>query len=84
MSIQEQIEKVNSDLEKLDEKKKRLLEKKKELQAKLELEKARNEARKNETVMKIISENFGEITEENLGRFEEIMKRYQNQFPGQM
>ena len=60
MSIQEQLEKVQSDLQKIEERRKKNCSKKeKELLTKLELEEARAAAKKNEEIRKIVEEIMG-------------------------
>ena len=57
MSMQEQLEKVQSDLQKIEERK-RIAAKEKELLTKMELEEARAAA-KNEKSERIVEENYG-------------------------
>ena len=80
MTLQEQLGKIEKDLEKVEEKRTALQKKRKSILAKIEEEKKRERAEKNQEIVDIIRENFGEITEENIGRFKEIMR--QNNFAG--
>lgn len=75
MTLQEQLEKTEKDLEKVEEKRTALQKKKKSILAKIEEENMRERAEKNQEIVDIIRENFGEITEENIGRFKEIMRQ---------
>ena len=52
MKLQEQLEKVQKDLEKVEERRKELQKKEKELRTKIELETAKEEAKKNEEIPK--------------------------------
>ena len=74
MTLKEQLEKVEQEMKKNEEKRKDLLEKRKKLLGEIELETARNEAEKNRKVMDVITESFGEVTEENLELFRRIMR----------
>ena len=74
MTLKEQLEKVEQEMKKNEEKRKDLLEKRKKLLGEIELETARNEAEKNRKVMYVITESFGEVTEENLELFRRIMR----------
>lgn len=76
MTLYEQLEKTEKDLKKTEEKKKELLEKKKKLLADIELDEAKKAAKKNEQVMHIIKENFGEVTEENIELFRRVMQEH--------
>lgn len=75
MTLKEQLEKVEKDLERLEEKKKDLLEKKKKVLAEIELDEAKKAAEKNQKIVDVIEENFGEMTEENFEMFCQIMER---------
>ena len=66
MTLQEQLEKVDADLKKAEEKRKELQAKRKKILADIEAENARIKAEKNQKIIDMISENFGEITEENI------------------
>ena len=74
MTLKEQLEKVEQEMKKNEEKRKDLLEMRKKLLGEIELETARNEAEKNRKVMDVITESFGEVTEENLELFRRIMR----------
>lgn len=73
MTLREQLEKVEKDLKKNEEKKKELLKNRKELLAEIELDEAKRAAEKNQEVMQVIRESFGEIDENNLELFRRIM-----------
>ena len=75
MTLQEQLEKVEKDLEKVDSKRNELLKKQKNILAKIKEEEDRQRAEKNQKIVDIICETFGEITEENINRFKEIMQQ---------
>ena len=75
MTLQEQLEKTEKDLEKVEEKRTALQKKRKSILAKIEEENMRERGEKNQEIVDIIRENFGEITEENIGRFKEIMRQ---------
>ena len=79
MSIQEQIEKVQSDLQKIEERRKEWQQKEKELLTKLELEEARAAAKKNEEIRKIVEENYGEVDGSNLEIFRRVMQEQSEQ-----
>ena len=76
MTLYEQLKKVETDLEKVKVKKKELQDKRKELLKDIELEEARKKAEQNEKVMEIITENFGEVTDENFELFRQFMQRH--------
>lgn len=76
MTLYEQLKKVETDLEKMEVKKKELQDKRKELLKDIELEEARKKAEQNEKVMEIITENFGEVTDENFELFRQFMQRH--------
>ena len=76
MTLYEQLKKVKTDLEKVEVKKKELQDKRKELLKDIELEEARKKAEQNEKVMEIITENFGEVTDENFELFRQFMQRH--------
>ena len=76
MTLYEQLKKVETDLEKVEVKKKDLQDKRKELLKEIELEEARKKAEQNEKVMEIITENFGEVTDENFELFRQFMQRH--------
>ena len=78
MTLYEQLKKVETDLEKVEVKKKELQDKRKELLKDIELEEARKKAEQNEKVMGIITENFGEVTDENFELFRQFMQRHQS------
>ena len=61
MTLQEQLKKVETDLKKVEGKRKSLQEKRKKILADIEEE------------IDIISENFGEITDENIEQFRKII-----------
>ena len=61
MKLQEQLEKVQKDLEKVEERRKELQKKEKELRTKIELETAKEEAKKNEEIRKIMDKWTGQI-----------------------
>lgn len=61
MKLQEQLEKVQKDLEKVEERRKELQKKEKELRTKIELETAKEEAKKNEEIRKIVEEAYGQV-----------------------
>lgn len=67
---------METDLEKVEVKKKELQDKRKELLKDIELEEARKKAEQNEKVMEIITENFGEVTDENFELFRQFMQRH--------
>lgn len=81
MTLREQLEKVDKDLEKLEGKKKTLLEKRKQLLIDIELEDAKRKANENQEVMKIIRENYGDVTEENLEAFRQFMQMQSEEKP---
>ena len=76
MTLYEQFKIVETDLEKVEVKKKELQDKRKELLKDIELEEARKKAEQNEKVMEIITENFGEVTDENFELFRQFMQRH--------
>ena len=76
MTLYEQLKKVETDLEKVEVKNKELQDKRKELLKDIELEEARKKAEQNEKVMEIITENFGEVTDENFELFRQFMQRH--------
>lgn len=88
MGLKEQLEKTEGELKKLDEKKekflqehdakrKKLMGRKKELESKIVQE-------KNEKILNAVHENFGEINEENLGLFFDILKKNKEEFSLEM
>ncbi len=74
MTLYEQLEKTESDLKKIEEKKKELLEKKKKLLSDIELYEAKKAAEKNQEIMEVVRESFGEVNEENLELFRRVMQ----------
>ena len=79
MILQDQLKKVESDLKKIEEKRKELLAKRKKIIADIEIENARIKAEKNQKIIDLVSENFGEITEENIDQFRKIISSGQNE-----
>lgn len=88
MGLKEQLEKTEGELKRLDEKKekflqehdakrKKLMGRKKELESKIIQE-------KNEKILNAVHENFGEINEENLGLFFDILKKNKEEFSLEM
>lgn len=71
MTLQEQLKKVDTDLKKVEEKRKVLQSKRKRILTEIDRENVRIRAEKNQKIVDIISENFGEVTEENI----EILRR---------
>lgn len=69
--MQEQLKKVEADLKKVEEKRKDLQSKRKRILMEIDKENVRIRAEKNQKIVDIISENFGEVTEENI----EILRR---------
>lgn len=68
--LKTQLERTEKDLTRIEERKKELLGKRTELKLQI----AEKEAEKAGKVMKIIKDNFGELTEENLEKFRRIME----------
>ena len=66
MTLQEQLKKVETDLKKVEGKRKSLQEKRHKILAEIRAE-------KNQKIIDIISENFGEITDENIEQFRKII-----------
>lgn len=73
MTLPEQLEKVVTDLKRVEEKRKELLGKKKRILAEIEEETARRTAEKNQKIVDIISENFGEVTEANIDTLRRVL-----------
>ena len=71
MKLQEQLEKVQKDLEKVEERRKEL---QKELRTKIELETAKEEAKKNEEIRKIVEEAYGQVDGADLEAFRQFMQ----------
>jgi len=88
MDLKEQLKKVLDDQEKLErkkeifleeyeEKKKKILLKKKELEQKIQKE-------KNDKILQAVQESFGEINENNMGAFLDILKKNSEEFSLEM
>lgn len=86
MDLKEQLNKVIADQEKLEgkkdkfieeyeEKKKKILLKKKELEQKIQKE-------QNEKILQAVQESFGEINENNMNTFLELLKRNSEELDG--
>lgn len=73
MTLQEQLERIDTDLKKNEERKRELQEKRKKVLSEIELETAKKAAEKNQKIVEVISESFGEVTEENLELFMRVM-----------
>lgn len=73
MTLQEQLERIDTDLKRNEERKRELQEKRKKVLGEIELENAKKAAEKNQKIVEVISESFGEVTEENLELFMRVM-----------
>ena len=64
MTLQEQLERIDTDLKRNEERKRELQEKRKKVLGEIELENAKKAAEKNQKIVEVISESFGEVTED--------------------
>ena len=73
MTLKEQLERTEQELKRLDERRAETKEKKRRLLAEIEEE-------KNQEVLGIIQDNFGEVTAENLALFRQAMEGQREYF----
>lgn len=75
MTLKAQLEKVESDLKKIEDKRKDILMKRKKLLADMALQEEREKAKRNQEIVDMISQSFGEITDDNIEELKGIIAK---------
>ncbi len=75
MTLKDQLEKVENDLKKVEEKRKDILTKRKKILAEIAAEEERKKQKRNQQIVDMITQNYGEITSENIDELKGIIKR---------
>lgn len=75
MTLKAQLEKVESDLKKIEDKRKEILMKRKKILADIASEEELRRQKRNQEIVDMISQNFGEITADNIEELKGIIKK---------